>query len=127
LTELLRSTTDKLKAASLTIIDVQRSLLAAGARVEAALFTFELWLIARFDLTDETAEVLMKYIPTYVVNCSPGWEECAVAGIAALLKKFSGGKGPPTAGSQQEFLSNFEVLVHAFEAILRFFHSPRRS
>jgi hypothetical protein len=127
LAELLKSVTEKLKVASLTIIEVQRELLAAGARVDAALFTFELWLIARFDLSDDTAELVMTYIPTYVVNCSPGWEECTVAGIAAMLRKLSGGRGAPTAGSQQDFLNNFEVLAEAFEAILRFFQSPKRS
>jgi hypothetical protein len=126
LTELLKSATEKLKGTSLTIMEVQRALLAAGARLEAALFTFELWLIARFDLSDDTAEVVMKYIPTYVVNCSPGWEECTVSGVAAMLRKLSGVKGP-TTGTQLEFLADFELIVEGFETILRFFQSPKHT
>jgi hypothetical protein len=125
LTELLKQATEKLKAASSEVIEVQRALEVVSARVEAAVYTFQNLLIVSFDLTSEVAQTLQKYIPTSIVNSTPGWEECMIWGVMALLRKLAGGKGAVSVGSPQEFINNFDVLVEAFTAVVSFFESQR--
>jgi hypothetical protein len=125
LTELLKQATGKLKAASQQILEVQRALEAAMVRVEAAVYTFEYLLIVTFELSAEVATTVRRYLPLYVVHSTPGWEECTISGIMALLRRLSGGKGAVSLGSPQEFMNNFDVLAEGFAAIVQFFQAQK--
>ena len=121
LNELLNKTTTTLKDSAKEILDLQQKIIEAGARVEAAVLTFIACLTHRYELSDKVQSVMRKYIPTFVTDCQPGWEECAVAGITALVRRLANNKGGAVIGSTPEFLSSFSPVEDAFGSIIAFF------
>ena len=121
LNELLNKATTTLKEGAKNMLDLQQKIIESGARVEAAVLTFIACLTHRYELSDKVQSVVRKYIPTFVTDCQPGWEECAVAGITALVRRLANNKSGAVIGSTPEFLSSFSVLEDAFGSIVSFF------
>lgn len=123
LNELLNKITSILKEETTKIMELKQLLNECGTRLEAACFTFLLSVTYYYGLPEKTSALLHKYIPNHFENCTPGWEECTVTNIAALLKRFATGKPGNVYGSTPDFLSNFESLVDAFDSLITFFDS----
>ncbi|OHT02168.1 hypothetical protein TRFO_30822 [Tritrichomonas foetus] len=127
LNELLTKVTEVIKESTKQLLELQAQIKKVAAQVEAHVFTVINMLIVVYGLSDKTSQLLKLYIPLNVQDCSPGWEECVVVCIPALLKKIASGKAGHNFGSTPEFLSSFDVLVDAFEALMNFFASKYNS
>ena len=120
---LLEKTTETIKESIKRLFDLQAQIKKVAAILEAHMFTLICLLQVVYALTPETANLVRSCLPLKVENCTPGWEECMIVCIPALMKKIANGTAGHNFGSTPEFLSSFDVLIDAFEALVNFFAS----
>lgn len=120
---LLEKTTEIIKESIKRLFELQAQIKQLAAQVEAHVFTLINMLTVVYGLKDETVALLKSHIPLKVENCTPGWEECMIVCIPAVIKKIANGNAGHNFGSTPEFLSSFDVLIDAFEALVNFFAS----
>ena len=118
LNDLLNNTIASLKDLSKQIESVQKELKQMDGRIEAGVFSLLLMIQYAFDLDQQRLELIQNCIPTRAQNCTPGWEECAYAGLNCLIEKLTGVKQNAAFGGEVEFLNNIDVLTELFERLL---------
>lgn len=118
LTDLLNKTTSNLKETSKKIEENQRELERMDGRIEAAVTTLVTLINLSKEFDQNKAEMIANAIPRRAQNCTPGWEECAYAGISYLLESFTGSKQSAAFGAEAEFLANVESLTSLFNDLI---------
>lgn len=121
LNELFAKATEVLKLSTKQLFDLQNRIRKVESQIEAHLFTLLNLLNISYGLDEKTYQMLRSGIPMPVKDCTPGWEECVVVCIPAILKKIASGKAGHSFGSTPEFLSNFDQLTDTFESLVNFF------
>jgi len=99
-----------IKEDSKRVIELQKELSLLDGRLEASIINFLYFFAMRFDMTEDEFSFLKINIPTRIVNCTPGWEECFYAGTANIIESLTKTKQRASYGSEIEFITNVEVL-----------------